>query len=289
MTTTTTLSLIKKLEVLRYPNIGSLNKNQNSVLDRDQFISVSIYLLERYLYSYLESSDIKDVILVSTSDHWESNIVKFLVNDLKLPSQFVNTSFNDLTDKNQRLKLLDLLSNQSIKSSYINNNDDIHETKYKYLQKYKLKKLEYNKDELNTAILKLANLFNINITPEQSDYSNILNMIVRIAERKFEDLPSLLKEKSKENIQSTTTTTTTTTDSLKFETLSNNTEIVDNDVFPLGFNLENDKMNAAATILRLLYVSDLRELQTKINQILAAVQSWTADPQTNFKLGLVGR
>lgn len=42
-------------------------------------------------------------------------------------------------------------------------------------------------------------------------------------------------------------------------------------------------------VLKLLFVQDLRELQTKINEALVAVQTVTADPRTDTRLGQVGR
>ncbi|XP_068627891.1 RNA transcription, translation and transport factor protein [Battus philenor] len=44
-----------------------------------------------------------------------------------------------------------------------------------------------------------------------------------------------------------------------------------------------------ADVLKLLFINDLRELQTKINEALVAVQSVTADPRTDTTLGRVGR
>ncbi|XP_053599692.1 RNA transcription, translation and transport factor protein [Plodia interpunctella] len=44
-----------------------------------------------------------------------------------------------------------------------------------------------------------------------------------------------------------------------------------------------------ADVLKLLFVQDLRELQTKINEALVSVQTVTADPRTDTKLGRVGR
>lgn len=42
-------------------------------------------------------------------------------------------------------------------------------------------------------------------------------------------------------------------------------------------------------VMKLLFVQDLRDLQTKINEALVAVQTVTADPRTDTKLGKVGR
>ncbi|CAH1402702.1 unnamed protein product [Nezara viridula] len=56
----------------------------------------------------------------------------------------------------------------------------------------------------------------------------------------------------------------------------------------LGFDLGDYVLNRAAKILRLLYIHDLRNLQTKINEAIVAVQSVTANPKTDTKLGKVG-
>ncbi|CAB0005576.1 unnamed protein product, partial [Nesidiocoris tenuis] len=53
----------------------------------------------------------------------------------------------------------------------------------------------------------------------------------------------------------------------------------------LGFDLGDYVLNQAAKVLRLLYTHDLRDLQTKINECIVAVQSVTADPKTDTKLG----
>jgi len=64
--------------------------------------------------------------------------------------------------------------------------------------------------------------------------------------------------------------------------------------FPLqetdpGFDTGDYVLNHAAKILRLLYIHDLRDLQTRINECIVAVQSVTANPKTDTKLGKVGK
>lgn len=57
----------------------------------------------------------------------------------------------------------------------------------------------------------------------------------------------------------------------------------------LGFDTNDPVMNMALKTLRLLYVQDLRDLQTRINETIVAVQSVTANPKTDTRLGKVGR
>lgn len=55
-----------------------------------------------------------------------------------------------------------------------------------------------------------------------------------------------------------------------------------------GFGYENNDMETAARILRLLQIQNVRELQTVINETIVSVQNLTADPRTDTKLGKVG-
>lgn len=57
---------------------------------------------------------------------------------------------------------------------------------------------------------------------------------------------------------------------------------------PLGFDTGDKIINEAAKVLRLLYIQDLRTLQTKINEAIVTVQSLVADPRTDSKLGKIG-
>lgn len=56
----------------------------------------------------------------------------------------------------------------------------------------------------------------------------------------------------------------------------------------VGINTSDIILNKAAKLLRLLYIQDLRDLQTNANECIVAVQSITANPKTDTKLGKVG-
>uniref|UniRef100_A0AAZ3STP7 RNA transcription, translation and transport factor protein n=1 Tax=Oncorhynchus tshawytscha TaxID=74940 RepID=A0AAZ3STP7_ONCTS len=57
----------------------------------------------------------------------------------------------------------------------------------------------------------------------------------------------------------------------------------------LGFDTGDATLNEAAQILRLLHIEELRDLQTRINEAIVAVQAVIADPKTDHRLGKVGR
>lgn len=57
----------------------------------------------------------------------------------------------------------------------------------------------------------------------------------------------------------------------------------------LGFTTGNKNIDAAAIILRVLYVLDVRQSQNQLNEIVTFIQRFTANPKTNPNLGKVGR
>lgn len=54
-------------------------------------------------------------------------------------------------------------------------------------------------------------------------------------------------------------------------------QLVDLKTFPLGFSTGNEVADKAAAVLRMLYITDLRELQDAVNDILVTVQEWTGE------------
>jgi len=56
----------------------------------------------------------------------------------------------------------------------------------------------------------------------------------------------------------------------------------------LGFETGSLELDNLARVLRLLHINELRSLQTEVNAAIVGVQSLTANPKTNQKLGRVG-
>ena len=54
-------------------------------------------------------------------------------------------------------------------------------------------------------------------------------------------------------------------------------ELLDLKTFPLGFSTGDVIADKAASVLRMLYITDLRELQDAVNDILVTVQEWTGE------------
>jgi len=54
----------------------------------------------------------------------------------------------------------------------------------------------------------------------------------------------------------------------------------------LGFDTGDAAVNRAATILRLLYITDLRDLQNDINEVTSQLQQYTANPTAGALIAL---
>ncbi|KAI8464030.1 MAG: putative carnitine deficiency-associated protein-domain-containing protein [Monoraphidium minutum] len=58
---------------------------------------------------------------------------------------------------------------------------------------------------------------------------------------------------------------------------------------PLGFETGDARVDGAARLLRLLFLRDLRALQSGVDEAVVSVQELTANPKTDSALGKVGR
>ena len=58
---------------------------------------------------------------------------------------------------------------------------------------------------------------------------------------------------------------------------------------PLGFSTGDQGVDIAATVLRMLYIKDMRELQDQIDSAIVKMQEITADPKTDGAMHKTGR
>lgn len=64
---------------------------------------------------------------------------------------------------------------------------------------------------------------------------------------------------------------------------------LDLDRIPIGIPIDDPEVKRAAAVLRVMHGLELQQLQVNINHVINELQSLTADPKTDARLGRVGR
>jgi len=149
------------------------------------------------------------------------------------------------------------------------NEQALRQAEAKQTKKHPINTADYNSAQFLSSLKELTTLLHI---PMHDDPAVLLNSIRKAVKNKFS--PAALAQHK--------------VDVAGEAGLHLDTSISDAK-FPLGFNTGDSNLNKASTILRLLYIKDLRELQTNINDLIVSVQAFTANPKTNATLGKVGR
>jgi len=260
----------RKLEALDFPN-----RDNFRVQDGKEF---------RRLVSWLEDTKIRFLPIEEReplrkieeeSIQWNKYFFEYLTK-LKCPR-----TYSDKMSESELALVLDWLLGYALtleyRDSLQSNQDTTALLKQQTLEDKKIEdKTDYNSPEFKNAVYSLASTLKIP-TDEQIDIKIILKSILEIVEKKFTE--ERLKGNTINNNNNTTQTTTTKLDA----------ETITQDRFPLGFDTGDDHLNKAATVLRMLYIDDLRQLQTKINELIVLVQNYTANPKTDTSLGRVGK
>ncbi|OQR75631.1 UPF0568 protein C14orf166-like [Tropilaelaps mercedesae] len=171
-------------------------------------------------------------------------------------------------NKDQLTECVDWLLGYAVRLEYADNVSKFSENSAENVQQRRkdnqenpLDKLDYDSPEFTEGVNKLAALLNIQAHPTDSRVT--FRAVAKYAEQYLSETARKSPKKEGKPIP-----------------LQN----VD-----LGFDLKDAGANQAARVLRLLFIQDIRELQTRINEAIVAVQEITANPETNTALGKVGR
>jgi len=201
------------------------------------------------------------------SDQWEQTFHKYL-QDLKYP--YETEIIKD------RMIISDWLFGMAVRFEYGDNvekfkaipsgNVSIEQQKNSSNQgsSNPLENIDFSSPEFKAGMLKLCEL--LQIPPKFNDTTAILRAVSKVITTK---LSKEAREKNQIKEQGSGV-------DFSIEQMS------------LGFDTNDMIVNEAAKILRLLYIQDLRTLQTKINETIVSVQSLVADPRTDSKLGKIG-
>ncbi|XP_028409741.1 RNA transcription, translation and transport factor protein-like [Dendronephthya gigantea] len=246
----------RKLKALGYHSPNSFDVN-----DPKQLSTLIVWLedIKIRLYPIEERTAIRDM----ENKNWANVFKQYLV-DLKCP---INPEMKE--------QMLDWLLGHAVRLEYSDKAPQINETWQELKAKKQLEKdavkeatetlrnLRADNPNLKAGILSLANLLKI---PEHEDPLLRLHAVRALIENKL----------TIEALENASSQKKTEIDSKFLQNMK------------LGFDTGDSAVNEAAKILRLLHVSELRELQTSITQAIVAAQSHTANPKTDTKLGKVG-
>jgi RLL motif-containing protein 1 len=256
----------KRLLALGYPGSGSFDISN---IDHIQTLVAWLEDIKIRSYKIEERAPLRTM-----NDKW-LNVFREYMKELGCPHPLKASITSD-----DWVVLVDWILAHAIGLMYADNVDATNEKAQKQLETKQTNKIpvdtsDYNSPQFKEALTELATLLKI---PMHDDPAVLLNTIQKAVKSKF----------SKTALAEAKDTNTQQQQSNTVPGLHSDTSI-NEDKFPLGFNTGETKTNTAATMLRLLYIRDLRELQTSINDIIVAIQEFTANPRTNTVLGKVGR
>jgi len=239
--------------------LGHHNPEGFDVHNEEEFRNLVVWLEDQKirLYKIEDRVELRDV----KSSEWLKTLRKY-VDDLKCPVEF-----------SQKLSLVDWLLAHAIRLEYAENaakyNSMGHSDRRNKAEgagesslDESLVNLTVDNPDLKAGVMSLSKLLSL---PQHPDHFVLLQAVRSLIEGKL----SLKSSKSGK----------------KYDKKA---DIIPLKKVDLGFDTGDSAVNEAAKIIRLLHVTDLRELQTRINEAIVAVQAITANPKTDQSLGRVG-
>ncbi|KAK3750024.1 hypothetical protein QZH41_008661 [Actinostola sp. cb2023] len=249
----------RKLAALEYHHPNTFNINSE-----EECRSLVVWLEDQKirLYKIEDREALRDV----KNENWSKGLTKYLT-DLQCPLK-----------SKQKSSVLDWLLSHAIRLEYADNAHKYNSPAKEERQAAasgktdvsdELLNLTVDNPDLKAGVMSLARLLNL---PEHHDQYVLLQAIQALIESRL----------SKEGIQEAS-------EKKKGDKKKEPTDIISLRTADLGFDTGDSAVNEAAKVLRLLHISELRDLQTKINEAIVRVQAITANPKTDQRLGQVGR
>nr|CAG4650373.1 EOG090X0ARU [Sida crystallina] len=239
----------RKLTALGYPNPDSFN-----IADEAQMQNLVVWLEDQKIRRY--KIEEREELRNSKAEAWTKAYQQYLI-DLDCPAE--SGSRNEIVDW---LLSLGVHFEFSEKPDLYSNKAEEPTKSPITIKANPLDNLDFESNDFKLGVNALADILHVAHHP---DHLMTLEAVCSIIKERFN--AESLKDPSKFPASGTP---------LQFEACE------------LGMDLKEANLNQAAKILRYLFIHDLRDLQTKINECIVAVQALTANPKTDTKLGKVG-
>nr|SVE85673.1 EOG090X0ARU [Daphnia pulicaria] len=232
--------------------LGFPNPDTLNTADEKQFRSTIVWLEDQKVRRY--KIEDRESLRNTTAEQWNQAFEQYL-KDLDCP--FANGSRPEIVD--WLLGLAVQFEFNEKPESYTSSPKIQQQTSQ---QSNPLDNLDFESEDFKVGVVELANLLQV---PRHPDHLMTLEGICNVIQEKLSQdaLKDALKTKNPGN-------------PVQFKNIS------------FGLDIKSPNVSSAANVLRYLFIHDLRDLQTKINECLVCVQALTANPKTDTKLGKVG-
>jgi len=277
----------RKLKALKYGDWKTFDIN-----NRQNIQTLVVWLEQTRIREYKVED--RDLLKDTNSRGWNQTFEEYL-NALESPYHLNYTLKNDTkkADKetlreieSEWAHIIDWLLSQAIFREYSDNKLEFNQRKPIRRKDKKVYQLEKcSTKEMNQALEELCKFLNIPMHP--TDNAITCSAIATFIKDKFNPMAlknyeEYLKEKTKEEQNKTTNI------SDPWKEVQNYEDIIRYYGNTLGFETGDQKVDAAAIILKALYLLDARSAQNQFSEIITFLQRFTADPKTNTGLGKVG-
>nr|SVE89440.1 EOG090X0ARU [Daphnia sinensis]SVE90060.1 EOG090X0ARU [Daphnia sinensis]SVE90689.1 EOG090X0ARU [Daphnia sinensis]SVE91315.1 EOG090X0ARU [Daphnia sinensis]SVE91938.1 EOG090X0ARU [Daphnia sinensis] len=232
--------------------LGFPNPETLNTADEIQFRSTIVWLEDQKIRRY--KIEDRELLRNTTATQWNQAFEQYM-SDLDCPFP-----------KGTRPEILDWLLGLAVQLEY-NEKPESYTANPKTLEPIHQKlnpldNLDFESEDFKAGVNDLANILQV---PKHPDHLMTLEGICNLIQEKF------------------------CKDALKASSVARDLgNPVQFDNISFGLDLKSPNVSNAANLLRYLFIHDLRELQTRINECLVCVQALTANPKTDTKLGKVG-